>query len=59
MEKYKVKVGTISEFEHHEFHITPCLTYGWDKVDDGNAYGIAIEWGFWAFVIALYIAKIN
>jgi len=46
-----------------DFHITPCLTYGYEASEEnlklGNAYGIAIEWGFWAIILGLFIAKVN
>jgi len=39
----------------HDFHITPCLTYGSsDRMEEGYAKGIGIEWGHWAIVFGIY-----
>ena len=62
MKKYKIKLYALNGLKQNpintDFHITPCLTYAYDA-KLGNAYGIALEWGFWAIVLALFIVKID
>lgn len=67
MKKYKIKIFTLNGLKQKpidtDFHIMPCLTYAYESNPEnlkyGNAYGLGIEWGFWAVVIGLFIVKID
>jgi len=37
-----------------DFHITPVLTFGRAKVEEGSAWGICIQWGHWAYGFGVY-----
>ena len=49
----KVSVRFISDFEASEFHITPVLTFAWDKTKDWIGKAIALEWGIWSLYFGM------
>ena len=65
--KIKIKPHFVQGLKQYpkclDFHITPCLTLGIaDKEKIGNkgkAFGLCIEWGFWAVGISILIVYIK
>lgn len=48
---------TKNEPDDEDFHITPALIFGYAKLPDGKAYGIALQWGYWAVVFGIGTTK--
>lgn len=61
MKKQRLFYQAIADYKCGEFHLTPVLTLAWPKEPITAVlfgykvkvlmFGVAIEWGFWAFLI--------
>lgn len=61
MKKIRVRLKYVNGLNQNppelDFSITPCLKLARHVSELGYAYGLCVEWGYWAFGIALYKIK--
>lgn len=61
MKKIRIRLKFVNGLNQNpvekDFTITPCLKFAHNSTDLGSACGVCVEWGYWAYGIALYKIK--